>query len=76
MGEYFCMEMNFGEYTITALPTFNSLLAYAGFCFFEQTNLSEGRGTYKPFEYIGAPWVDSQGLVAYLRNKFPDLKVR
>ena len=75
-GEYFCHGNELWNIPSPALPTFNSLLAYAGFCFFEQTNLSEGRGTYKPFEYIGAPWVDSQGLVAYLRNKFPDLKVR
>lgn len=31
---------------------------YTGTCLFEGTNLSEGRGTTKPFEQIGAPWVD------------------
>ncbi len=40
------------------LPHFATALAYPGTCLFEGTNLSEGRGTAKPFEYIGAPWID------------------
>src|SRR5699024_9004325 len=35
------------------LITDKSMLAYIGTCLFEGTNLSEGRGTDKPFEYIG-----------------------
>ena len=31
---------------------------YPGTCLFEGTNLSEGRGTTRPFELIGAPWID------------------
>src|SRR5579862_884128 len=30
---------------------------YPGMCLFEGTNITEGRGTDKPFEYIGAPWI-------------------
>ena len=41
------------------LPTLDSLTVYAGSCLFEGTNLSEGRGTTRPFEYVGAPWIDS-----------------
>jgi len=41
------------------LPTLDSVTVYAGSCLFEGTNLSEGRGTTRPFEYVGAPWVDS-----------------
>lgn len=45
------------------LPHYNSVLSYAGMCLFEGTNISEGRGTTKPFEWIGAPWIDGE-LVA------------
>lgn len=43
-------------------PSFHAALAYIGTCIFEGTNLSEGRGTAMPFEYIGAPWVDAPAL--------------
>ncbi|WP_307329195.1 exo-beta-N-acetylmuramidase NamZ family protein [Evansella vedderi] len=41
---------------------------YPGTCFFEGTNVSEGRGTTAPFEWIGAPWIHSYELVAELRR--------
>jgi len=40
------------------LPTLDSALVYAGTCFLEGTNVSEGRGTAKPFEILGAPWIN------------------
>ncbi|MGW8376696.1 DUF1343 domain-containing protein [Streptomyces sp. ODS28] len=40
------------------MPTADSALAYAGTGYFEGTNLSEGRGTTRPFEFIGAPYLD------------------
>ena len=42
--------------------TFHAALAYIGTCVFEGTNVSEGRGTTLPFEYIGAPWIDARAL--------------
>ena len=39
---------------------------YAGTCLFEGTNLSEGRGTTKPFEQVGAPWIDGRRLAEAL----------
>ena len=39
------------------LPTLDSAVVYPGTVLFEWTNVSEGRGTTKPFELIGAPWV-------------------
>ena len=42
--------------------TFHAALCYIGTCIFEGTNLSEGRGTTLPFEYIGAPWIDAPRL--------------
>lgn len=50
------------------LLTHASLLAYAGTCIFEALNLSEGRGTDHPFEYIGAPWLDNNAAVALLNK--------
>lgn len=44
------------------LPTPESLRAYAATCLLEGTNVSEGRGTTKPFETFGAPWVDGPSL--------------
>lgn len=53
------------------LPTVDSCLCYIGNCLFEGTNLSEGRGTTKPFEVIGAPWLDAAGMIAQLRDQYP-----
>jgi len=39
-----------------------SAVCYPATCFLEGTNVSEGRGTEKPFEYFGAPWVDDKVL--------------
>ncbi|WLD91936.1 DUF1343 domain-containing protein [Alkalihalobacillus sp. AL-G] len=39
-------------------PTLEMASVYPGTCLFEGTNVSEGRGTTKPFEWIGAPWID------------------
>lgn len=44
------------------LPTVDTSLCYPGMCLIEGTNLSEGRGTTKPFELIGAPWIDPDGF--------------
>lgn len=40
----------------------SSALCYLGTCLFEGTNFAEGRGTDKPFEYIGAPYCDGKIL--------------
>ncbi len=40
------------------MPTPETALVYPGMCLLEGTNLSEGRGTTRPFEIIGAPWLD------------------
>ncbi len=41
------------------MPTLDSAIVYPGTVLFEGTNVSEGRGTTRPFELIGAPWVRS-----------------
>jgi len=40
------------------LPTLDTATVYPGTCLIEGINVSEGRGTTKPFEMIGAPWID------------------
>jgi uncharacterized protein YbbC (DUF1343 family) len=41
------------------IPTLDSAIVYPGAVLFEGTMLSEGRGTTRPFELIGAPWIDA-----------------
>lgn len=41
------------------MPTLDTAIVYPGMCLLEATNLSEGRGTTRPFELLGAPWLDS-----------------
>ncbi|MDZ7359273.1 MAG: DUF1343 domain-containing protein [candidate division KSB1 bacterium] len=51
-------------------------LLYPGMGLLEATNFSEGRGTPSPFEKIGAPWVDSNKLIAKLQNRVPGIDLR
>lgn len=44
------------------MPTVDTAVVYNGTCIFEGTNISEGRGTTKPFEMVGAPWLDADRL--------------
>ena len=50
------------------MPTIETATLYPGTCLIEGTNLSEGRGTTKPFEWIGAPWIDSERWAETLNN--------
>ena len=44
------------------MPTIETALVYPGGCLLEGTNLSDGRGTTRPFEITGAPWLDGRAL--------------
>lgn len=44
------------------MPTPETALIYPGMCLLEGTNLSEGRGTTRPFQQIGAPWLNSDAF--------------
>jgi uncharacterized protein YbbC (DUF1343 family) len=46
------------------MPALDTAIVYPGTVLFEGTMLSEGRGTTRPFELIGAPWLDSELLAA------------
>jgi uncharacterized protein YbbC (DUF1343 family) len=49
------------------MPTYETALVYPGGCLIEGTNLSEGRGTTRPFEIVGAPWIDGPRLAGELQ---------
>jgi len=48
------------------MPTLDTATVYPGQVFFEGTNVSEGRGTTRPFEIFGAPWIDGFELARRL----------
>jgi len=51
------------------IPTADTCPIYCGFVLLEGTNLSEGRGTTRPFKLLGAPWLDARKLAEGLNRK-------
>lgn len=51
------------------LPYFEGTIHYPGTVLFEGTNISEGRGSERPFEYIGAPWLRAQEMADSLNAR-------
>jgi uncharacterized protein YbbC (DUF1343 family) len=51
------------------LRDMDATILYTGTVFFEGTNLSEGRGTDKPFRLVGAPWLTDAGAIARELNR-------
>jgi uncharacterized protein YbbC (DUF1343 family) len=59
------------------MPTLDTALVYPGMCLIEATNLSEARGTTRPFELVGAPFVDGRALAqALARLDLPGVTFR
>jgi uncharacterized protein YbbC (DUF1343 family) len=59
------------------MPTVDTAFVYPGGCLVEGTNLSEGRGTTRPYEFVGAPWLDGQALARDLeRERIPGARFR
>jgi len=59
------------------LPTIDSAIVYPGQVLIEGTNLSEGRGTTRPFELVGAPWLDARSLARAMNDHgLPGVHVR
>lgn len=50
------------------LPSLCAMTVYPGTCLIEGTVLSEGRGTTRPFEYLGAPWINAERLSDQLND--------
>jgi uncharacterized protein YbbC (DUF1343 family) len=53
------------------MPTADSAHTFPGFVYFEGTNVSEGRGTTRPLEQCGAPFIDPEALLSYLGGAWP-----
>ena len=51
------------------MPTPDTARVYPGGCLIEGTNLSEGRGTTRPFELVGAPYLDAHTLARHLNAR-------
>ena len=55
--------------TVAEPPDPRQRFVYPGAVLFEGTKLSEGRGTTRPFELIGAPWIDGERLAAAMNER-------
>jgi uncharacterized protein YbbC (DUF1343 family) len=51
------------------MPTVDTAWVYPGGCLLEGTNLSEGRGTTRPFEWVGAPYLDAHRFADRLNRQ-------
>jgi uncharacterized protein YbbC (DUF1343 family) len=59
------------------MPTLDTAAVYSGMCLLEGTNLSEGRGTTRPFEIFGAPFIEPEILIKELKTiKMPGVVFR
>jgi uncharacterized protein YbbC (DUF1343 family)/CubicO group peptidase (beta-lactamase class C family) len=61
-----------GQAWINPSPNLRNLteeILYPGVCLLESANVSVGRGTDTPFEWVGAPWIDGRALAAYLNGR-------
>jgi uncharacterized protein YbbC (DUF1343 family) len=59
------------------MPSLDTAFVYPGACLVEGTNLSEGRGTTRPFEIVGAPWLDPWRLAGALEaERLPGVRFR
>jgi len=59
------------------MPTLDTAALYPGMCLLEGTNVSEGRGTTRPFEFFGAPFLEAYALAEALSaQKLPGVSFR
>jgi uncharacterized protein YbbC (DUF1343 family) len=59
------------------MPAFDTAVVYPGQVLLEGTNVSEGRGTTRPFEIFGAPWLDIRAVRRrFEKRKLPGLLLR
>jgi uncharacterized protein YbbC (DUF1343 family) len=59
------------------MPTLDTAVVYPGMCLLEGTNISEGRGTTRPFEIFGAPFIEAERLSGELNaSKLPGVFFR
>jgi uncharacterized protein YbbC (DUF1343 family) len=59
------------------MPTLDTAIAYPGTVLFEGTNVSEGRGTTRPFELVGAPWIGAERFSGQMNGlELPGVRFR
>ncbi|KAK8144513.1 hypothetical protein G3M48_005720 [Beauveria asiatica] len=58
------------------MPTVETAVIYGGACMFEGTNMSEGRGSTRPFELLGAPWANESWVDAMRSLNIPHTRYR
>ena len=59
------------------MPTVDTAVVYPGTVLFEGTNVSEGRGTTRPFELVGAPWIGAERFAGAMnRLDLPGVRFR
>ncbi len=58
------------------MPTLECAAIYPGMCLIEGTNLSEGRGTTRPFHLVGAPWMDRERFAELCRKGAMDANLQ
>lgn len=58
------------------MPTVDTAMLYPGTCMFEGTSISEGRGTTRPFELLGAPWGNESWALAMRDLDIPNTQYR
>lgn len=59
------------------MPTLETAIVYPGMCLLEGTNISEGRGTTRPFEIFGAPFIDAESFCREINElKLPGVYFR
>ena len=57
------------------MPMLETAAIYPGMCLIEGTNLSEGRGTTRPFHHVGAPWLDAAEFLRLCRLGADDARL-
>lgn len=58
------------------MPTLDTAYVYPGTCLFSGTNMSQGRGTTRPFQIVGAPFVDHRWAEALTAYRLPGVAFR
>jgi len=56
------------SYPSPNMPSLNTAIVYPGAILLEGTNISEGRGTTRPFEFLGSPFLDNTKLIGELKT--------
>lgn len=59
----------FWTYPSPNMPSFKTAMVYPGAVLLEGTNISEGRGTTRPFEFLGSPFLDNHKLIEELKKQ-------